>query len=498
LKGNFYLKDYYTEDEPKRPVSVAEWGLFAFILWALISAVAGTINGYGDIVWRGAPNRFEGFISYFCYVFAFFVIARFYKPNPRRQHLHLSILAVSVILLSLYGILQFVGIDLFDLFPHDRPDFASIGSLTVHFRTTLGNIGIVAAYCSFAVMLFAALFALSDFKYKWRQFLYIGASAASFALHLIANREASKVSILGTMILLIPYWISNRERLAKILIVLSSWCATFVFHHAYLSIFKWRLENNPDMDISIGNYGFLLGYNPINFGLFIGLTLFLLAAGLCLFILPKKLGKLENWNERIMKISGAALLVAALVGGILFVEIAGRQFSIDDGRGLRGVIFQAREIMHGRLEDDFGSARGWVWRRGVSVIPNNPILGTGPDTFEAALGDELRYESLARYGFRFDKAHNVFLQIAVCMGIPALIAYLVFLVSLFASAVKKAFERPFLLAFGAAAVSYMIQSFFFFLLPITTPLVWISFGMMASEIWMEKVEKVEQKDENKV
>jgi putative inorganic carbon (HCO3(-)) transporter len=139
------------------------------------------------------------------------------------------------------------------------------------------------------------------------------------------------------------------------------------------------------------------------------------------------------------------------------------------------------------LDDDFGSARGWIWKRGIVALFNYPILGTGPDTFLYALGEDLYNESVERYGVFFDKAHNIFLQIAVCMGLPALLGYLVFLGHTFVTAVKKAFERPLLLAFGAAALSYAIQSFFCVEVPITTPLVWVCFGIMASEVWMSKI-----------
>jgi putative inorganic carbon (HCO3(-)) transporter len=157
------------------------------------------------------------------------------------------------------------------------------------------------------------------------------------------------------------------------------------------------------------------------------------------------------------------------------------------------VVWQAREMMHGRFEDHFGSGRVWIWKGAVAVIPDNPILGTGPDTFYHAMGEEWQMESREKYHQYFDKAHNVFLQTAVTMGIPALLAYLVFLGGVFVPAVKRAFERPLLLAFGGAALSYVIQGFFCVEVPITTPLVWIALGVMAGEVWMDKVgyEKLE-------
>lgn len=475
VKRSMSIENYYVENEPVRLFSVAEWGLLAFIVWTFISAfVASWLHGFGDIVWWGAYNRFEGFISYACYALTFVIIARFYKPKGW----HLPLVAASAVLVSLYGVLQFLGHDIFGLFPFDVfTDEAGnplYGPISAHFRTTLGNVNIVSAYCSFAILLFAALFAVS--RSKW-QYIYLGAGMMSFALSLTTGTsgDAHTVAILGAMLLLVPYWVSSRERLGRILIVLSSWCIVYAGQSAYLSALKRRMEAGEFF--APFDRSFLAAYSHRNIALFIILAAVLLAGGLGLLLILKK------WPERKLKTAGIIFLPVALIAGLISLEIVGSRLSDNPNN----IIWQAREMMHGRLEDDFGSARGWIWTRGISVIPDNPILGTGPDTFFFALGNDLQVEAAERYGVVIDKAHNTFLQIAVCMGIPALVAYLIFLGGVFVPAAKKAFERPLLLAFGAPALSYTIQSFFCVEVPITTPLVWISLGVMAGEIWMSKI-----------
>ena len=491
VKKSFYPENYFIENEPKRRVSVTEWALLAFILLAFISAAAASFNLnaitnveefslYGnhvnEIIWSGSPGRYEGFISFLFYVLTFFIIARFYKP----KQLHFLILAGSSILVSLYGILQFIGIDIFNLFPFmipmhlDSGGKSLYGPLSAYFRTTLGNVNIVAAYCSFAVVLFAALFAVSHakFKIKW---LYLAASAISFALLLISHGDASRVAVLGAMVLLIPYWISDRVRLGNILIVLSGWCAVYAGYASYASVLKKRLESGfspPHLDRI-----FLENFNTSYIAPFIILAVVLLALGLVLILVLKK------WADKPLKTAGIIFIPLIIVMGLLTVEIMGARRADNPSN----IVYQAREILHGNMGDSFGSYRGWIWKNAVSVIPNHPILGTGPDTFFYALGDEIQTASMTVSGEPYDKAHNIFLQIAVCMGIPALLAYLAFAGSLFVSALKKAFERPVLLAFFACAFSYMIQSFFCVEVPITTPLVWVAFGVIAGEIWREKI-----------
>jgi O-antigen ligase len=332
----------------------------------------------------------------------------------------------------------------------------------------------VSAYCSFAVVLSAVLFAVS--RSRW-QYLYLGASLTSFALSLTTgfSGDAYAVAIFGAMILLVPYWLADRERLGRIFIILSGWCFVFVCNSAYLSAMKRKYEAGEYFAPT--DRRFLAGYEHINIKLFIIIAAVLLAAGLCLLLVLKK------WNAGVMKKAGIIFLPALIISGLIGLEIIGSRLSDNPGN----FIWQAREMMHGRLDDDFGSSRGWIWKNAVAVIPDNPVFGTGPDTFAYALGEELQKEAYERYANTYDKAHNLFLQIAVCMGIPALIAFLVFVGSIFISAVKKAFERPVLLAFGAATLSYMIQSFFCVEVPITTPLLWVALGVMAGEVWMSRI-----------
>lgn len=471
--NRFQVKDYFIKGEPKRPISVPEWALLAFVVLALISALA---SPHTDTVWLGADGRYEGFWAFLCYTATFFLIARFYKP----QRMHFLIVAVSAILVSLYACLQFVGLDFLNLFPFtlQNPGYIDaagnplFGPLTATFRTTLGNTNVVAAYCSITVPLFAAFYATEESR--WR-FLYLAGDIMSFILLLIAGSggDGGKVGILAAMVILIPYWISSSKRLGRILVALGGWCVACVAYQGYLMF----LKVSPKLDTLVErDHNFLMAYSPPSIWLFIVVAAVLACMGAILIYFINK------WPEKLMKRLGIVFLAVFVLGGVLAVEIIGSRLQNQPG----SVIWQAREMLHGRLEDDFGSARGWVWKRGISVIPNNPLLGTGPDTFYQALGYELQAESFGRYGVVFDKAHNTFIQIAVCMGVPALIAFLTFLLGLFVPAVKRAFRRPLLLAFGAAALSYLVQCLFEVDMPVDKPFLWALLGIMGVEIWRDK------------
>jgi hypothetical protein len=482
----FRIRDYFTENEPRRPVTVPEWAFLAFIILAFLSAV---FSPWQDFVWRGfttngVHGRWEGFWVYLCYFLTYAIISRFHRP----KRWHFIVFAGGAVLVCLYGLLQYLGMDVLEYSGFFYIE-TGLAPLTRLFRTTLGNINVVSGYCSLIIPLFAALYAGEDSK--WGLF-YLLASVMGFAMLCITKGDAGRVGVLGGMSLMIPYWVSNRQRLSKILIVVSTWSAVYAINQAYVTSLQNRLAeltlNRRDMNL-------VRNFTPSNTSLFFTLAAVFLVIGLVLYFIPQK------WPSRLLKIAGATFLVALLAGGLIFVETQGRE-------GQRGDIFwEARELLHGRADDRLGNGRIQIWKYGVSVILNSPMLGTGPDTFFFALGgiqieptettmdnlfpgivaaNGMQLQAINDFNVIFDKAHNIFLQIAVCMGIPALLAFIVFLSGTFHATLKKTFDRPILLAFTVATLSYVIQAFFQIDTPIDRPLMFVALGVVSGEVWRGK------------
>lgn len=465
----FPIKEYFA----KRPLTAAEWALLAFILFALLSTI---FSPFQEVVWRGDPiGRWEGFWTLLCYVLTFFIIARFYKPD----RIHFLIFATGSAIVSAYGILQFAGLDILvatgffvDIPLRDTPQGSvMLPPLGRIFRTTLGNINVVAAYSALVSVLFAGLFAGE--KSRWG-LAYLAASALAFGLLLISRGDAGSLGVLGAMVLSIPYWVANHERLGKILIALASWSAVFAIYNSYLLSLKVAAETEPLYFAQ--DQWFIVNFTARNTILLAGITIALLVAGLGLLLLVRK------WRQPHMKIIGIVLMIIIIVSGLVLVETEGarREGQPHDG------IWQAHEVMHGRFEDHFGSGRGFIWIRSIPVLTENPFLGSGSGTFLQAMGVDFQEESIRRFGIVFDTAHNTYLQMAITLGIPALLAYLIFLISLYAYLLNKAFVNPILLAFGTAAVGYLIQSFFQIDTPIDRPLLWVVLGVIAGELCREE------------
>ncbi|WP_019851357.1 O-antigen ligase [Desulfitobacterium sp. PCE1] len=74
-----------------------------------------------------------------------------------------------------------------------------------------------------------------------------------------------------------------------------------------------------------------------------------------------------------------------------------------------------------------GSSRGYIWSRSLPLLKDTLILGTGPDTFAIAFPQHDITGKMYAYGNMWeivDKPHNLYLQIAINTGVVSLLAFL--------------------------------------------------------------------------
>lgn len=117
------------------------------------------------------------------------------------------------------------------------------------------------------------------------------------------------------------------------------------------------------------------------------------------------------------------------------------------------------------LDEKAGSFRFFIWQETVKLLPQYWAFGMGSDNLMLA---EIRTPG----GTLADKVHNIYLEIAITMGVFALIAYVAFLV-LFLKKWRNSFG---LLSF-TMIITYLIQGFFNIDVVMVMPLFWIILGL---------------------
>lgn len=114
----------------------------------------------------------------------------------------------------------------------------------------------------------------------------------------------------------------------------------------------------------------------------------------------------------------------------------------------------------------------------LKAFLDNPFMGWGPDTLMYRLNDdynELQNEYLNSHGGYIDKAHNEFLEYAVCNGVFNLLAYLV-LIGLIIYKLIGEINNDISKVLLLTIIGYLVQSLFNISVIMVAPLYWILLG----------------------
>lgn len=162
---------------------------------------------------------------------------------------------------------------------------------------------------------------------------------------------------------------------------------------------------------------------------------------------------------------------------LLFIAVYFLEF--DDG-----LLYQAHCILHGEVSDSFGTGRIFIWRNTFPLLKEKPLLGGGADTLSERIGVIFETEqadgSIKRAAI--DAAHNEYLNIAVCQGLPALAAYLAAVISSFAHLFKSRVDDPVADALAVGMLCYCIQAFFGISMFIAAPYFWVVWALLEGRL----------------
>ena len=121
--------------------------------------------------------------------------------------------------------------------------------------------------------------------------------------------------------------------------------------------------------------------------------------------------------------------------------------------------------------EQIGNGRLTIWKNSIPLVKKYWLIGCGLDNFKKA------YPNWG--SVKFDKAHNVYLQISITNGIPALILFLTLLFIVFLKGIKS--KSGFLIPIYMAFIGYSIQAFLNISVIDVAPYYFIVIGLILSE-----------------
>ncbi len=133
------------------------------------------------------------------------------------------------------------------------------------------------------------------------------------------------------------------------------------------------------------------------------------------------------------------------------------------------------------IDDKLGSNRIQIWKVVIELIEKYPIFGVGTDNLKNGVGENLTETSIdfiQRAKGIMDKAHNEYLHIAVTIGLPALVLYLIFIALAILPNIKKIFKKESIFIILSVIISYLAQAFFNISTIGIAPLFWTALGIL--------------------
>ena len=399
----------------------------AYMLWAVIC----TLNSPYKELWFGQA-RFEGLCSLLLYGVVF-VLMSFWGEYTDAYFYGLAISGAGV---GLVGFAHSMGSSV--LYPK------GLNYWNTGFLSTIGQQDCLAGLICITVPVLLCAFVI--LRGKW---LYLFMPALFLLPYLIVytDVETGKLSYFVVAALL-PCLIQSRDRLGRLL----TGVVPVLAGTALGVSFKGQVQGRH--------------FEPGT------KTWLLLFAGAVFWALGWLISRGEKpWKVKPSSVrrAGYAVLLAVTIAGIIYVYCYS-----GDKAALHGV----SQILHGHISDEAGTYRGYIWKNTVKIIMGRPVFGGGPGSFFSLfMPYNGGYNALSHYGVAVDLAHNDFLNIAACTGLPGLGLYIAFLVSLAVRCIRAEKRCPVMLIFMAGLLGYLVYSFFVFSIAIVSPLFWVLAGV---------------------
>jgi len=420
------------------PVSLLALG---YLAWVGVSAWLGPLghqlNERGEWVWWMGAVRYEGMAAKLCYVLLMFCLSLY----PQRWRATLGAAALALGIFCGVVALQYLGRNPLGLFPAGRSIYTNY-----EFQGTIGNIDMVSGYVSLVMPMLLAGYVLLPGR-GW----HLLAGAGLGMLLTLCMEVQSGLIVMGFALLwTVGYALCHGEKRRRCLLVLAVgvWCLGL----RMLLRLPW-LDGGSIAGLRWSSAGAVL-----------------LLAGVLLALAAWRMGRPTAKAPRSLR-PRTVVLLAVLLG--LAMLLALRVAKLPESMG---GLYELSEILHGRVQDSFGSYRLGVWRNTLLMAREHLWTGTGPNTFVYAMYQQLQQEGLS-YPETFDSAHNQYLTILAENGLPGLMFYVAFLVGALWLGMRRARQTPLLWLTTLPLACYALQDVFSFSICLVAPMFWAVAGM---------------------
>lgn len=401
------------------------WLFWGFLLPFILSTAF--CDGRG--AWIGTDNRYQGICTALLYALSALGVCAFGRITRR----NLAALLWGFALCSALASAYILGWDVFGFV--GRLSFSD----RYRFISTIGNVDFMAAYCVLLLPVTAAL-AISERERGRRTVLSALSVLGVWAA--LATRCDSAVLGMAAALVLMPLLLRDTEALRRFPLTL------------------------PVLSAAVGAYAGLCG-RLSELARVLARPASLLAPGAAGFALWLLLRRREDGEIRKLRRLYGYGVSALLVLFLIFLVLANTLLSAK----LSGFAAQ-----YFRLDGDWGSDRGMIWRSFAEQYrqfpPLRKLIGGGAGCVAAWDREHRLFADAVT-----DAAHNEYLHYLLTNGMVGLISYLLFLVLSVREAAKRGGAAA---ALGCGCAAYAVQAAVNIAQPFTTPLFFVLLFLSAA------------------
>lgn len=412
---------------------------WAALLFMAIVCISALISPYRSESILGA-SRYDGLITQLLYACIFIGVSRFAKP----EKFHFFAFGISVAICCLVAVFQLFNINIFSLFPGDYSHYDKGIRYSSAFLGTIGNTNVLSEFLCLAIPVFFALPVVSGKKMSLLALIPLSLSV----FVMLRSEVSGGIVALGCCGLIgAPIVLTNMARVRRGLAMLAFCLIPVILAMAFMPEFADR------------QFSFSFAFGRLS------LTLLVLAAALLAAAAIFRFRNVQA-SEETLRVIFAGISAAAVVFGLIFIYFTPTN---------EGTIYELSRVLHGEVDDSFGSSRILIWKECLEAWKDAPLLGSGPDTLALRIDiDFSRYveETGKTLSTSVDNAHNSYLGYLVNTGLFGLLAYTAMLAFAFAAWLKN-IHRPYICTLGLALLCFCAQSFFALGLCLVTPVFWI-------------------------
>lgn len=434
----FYLPDAFFEKIKNKKIKlyISDYLMIAFMVINIISVCISDNMKYAV---SGADGRNMGLSTVICLTFIYFLITRTFEIN----NMFYKISAIGSILVSIVGILQFAGIDIFGFY--NQLEF----SQKLFYMSTLGHIDVYTSYFSITIPVIYMNYLKSD---RIREKIFYFTALVFNLTGVICGQCDSSYIVLFISIFVVMIFIGKICKKVSLSEFILPIVITELITKILLELNKKAVESR-----TIGAFTKIFFSDNV-------FLLLVIILGISVLIETKTVINMVKLKKVYI-----FTLCTGIAGYIVLVICFSTLFKEKKLGELENIL---------RFGRSYGSYRGYIWKVLIKDFKNmsikNKLFGIGTDSLKPYLinryGDKMYKVTNAYY----DNAHNEFLQYLVTTGIFGLASYIGIVVVSIKNALKD--EKKLIPLVGV--ICYLGQSVVNINQVVTTPLFFIMISFL--------------------